>query len=86
MSRENFREVDTLRHDDGVVAIISERVDNGRHSVGVMREFDRRGQTERSTFLAPHQIPAAIDLLTQANGLIEQLEDRARARLRKSHQ
>lgn len=82
MSRDAFKEVDILRHEDGVVAIISERIDNGRHSVGVMREFDRRGKTERSAFLAPHQIDAAIELLQQARGTMEALEDKARARLR----
>jgi hypothetical protein len=81
-SRNEFRTVEVIRDPDGVVAVISERLRDGRISVMIGREFERDGQTKRSAYLARRHLPAVGRLLNELNERLEILEDRARARHR----
>ena len=77
-----FTEVEIARHPDGVIAIVTEDVENGRMSFSLAREFEKRGTTHRTQFLGRRHIPAAKALLTDLEEHLETLEDRARARRR----
>ena len=71
-----------VRDPDGVVAVISERVRDGRISVMIAREFERNGKTQRSAYFAFRHLPAVSRILGSLPERLELLEDQARARLR----
>lgn len=71
-----------LRDPDGVVAVISERLRDGRISFMIGREFERNGKTQRSAYLAFRHLPAVTRLLSEIPHRVELLEDQARARHR----
>lgn len=77
-----FRSVAEIRDPDGVVAVITERADDGRISFGIFREFTNRGKTVRSAYLAHRHIPACHRLLVELGRRLELLEDRSRMRRR----
>ena len=79
--RDNARfwEVAELRDPDGVLAVVTERVSDGRLSYALFREFEQEGQTKRSAYLAHRHIPGAIRLLKELDRRLEQMEDRSRA-------
>ncbi len=79
-----FAEVETVQDPDGVVAIITERVSDGRISFMLAREFDRDGDVCRSAYLARRHIRAARRLLSDLEERLEAAEDRARAKRRRS--
>jgi len=82
MPRSDFREVKVLQDPDGVVAVISERVATGHVSFMLGREFDRAGETRRSSFLARRHIDGARRLLDTLEGELDAIEDRTRAEKR----
>jgi hypothetical protein len=82
MPRTDFREVETLRDPDGVVAVVSERLATGHVSFMVAREFDRNGETCRSSFLARRHIAGARRLLDALEEKLDEIEDRSRAERR----
>lgn len=55
-----FVDVDTLRDANGLVAIISQRRSNGSMTLGVFKEFERDGRTERTSFI-PEPLFAAYN-------------------------
>lgn len=78
-----FVDTHVLRHPTGsIIARVTEKVSDGKMSFALFREFDRRGATERSIFLAHRQIDAARALLTQLDRDLPRLEDAARSRRR----
>jgi hypothetical protein len=81
-ARNEFRLVEVIRDPDGVVAVISERVKDGRISFMIAREFDQNGAVKRSAYLARRHLAAAARLLSELGERLELAEDRARARQR----
>jgi len=78
----NFQETDVLRDPDGVIAVITERVRDGRVSFMLAREFDRDGEVCRSAYMSRRHIAAARRLLNDLEERLETIEDRARAKRR----
>src|SRR5262245_28971124 len=81
-SKHEFRQVEVVEDPDGVVAVISERRDDGRISFMLAREFDQNGVRKRSAYLARRHLAAAARLLSDLGERLELAEDRARARIR----
>ena len=78
----NFRVVETIRDPDGVIAVITERVIDGRISFSFARELEREGKTTRTNFLARRHLPAVRRLLDDLVDRLELAEDRTRAKRR----
>lgn len=83
MPRNEFVDLETLRADDGVIAVISQRADNGRVSFMIGREWDQGGAVKRGPFLQRRHIDSARDLLGQLELRLEAIEDRTRAAVRR---
>ncbi len=81
-AKNEFRQVEVVKDPDGVVAVISERIKDGRISFMIAREFDSNGEIKRSAYLARRHIAAAARLLADLSERLELAEDRARARQR----
>ncbi len=77
-----YRVIDTIRDPDGVIATITERVDDGRVSFSLAREITKDGKTDRTAYLQRRHLPAALRLLTDLAERLELAEDQARARRR----
>lgn len=80
--KNDFRVVEVVKDPDGLVAVITERMSDGRVSFMLAREFDVGGVTRRSAYIARRHLPAAARLLADLGERLELAEDRARARLR----
>lgn len=85
-SRTQFREIEVIRHPEceGVVAVISERLSNGNLSFMLAKEFERDGETTRTTFLARRHVDKAQRILELVAERIDQLVDERRAHARAS--
>jgi len=81
-SRAEYTVREIMRDPDGVVAVISERLRDGRISFMIGREFERNGQTQRSAYLSFRHLPAISRILSDLPARLELLEDQARARHR----
>jgi len=77
-----FTESEIVRDPDGVVAIITERLRDGRVSFMIAREHEFDGQTKRSPYLARRHLAAVRRLLADLEERLELAEDRARAKKR----
>jgi hypothetical protein len=84
MPRNEFVDLETLRAEDGVIAVISERRDSGRISFMLGREWDQGGETKRGPFLQRRHIASARQLLDQLEGRLDAIEDRTRAAARRA--
>ncbi len=82
-TRSGYEDVgEPIRDPEGVIAILSRRRSNGQLSVAVMKEFDRDGQTERTSFMQRRHIDAAIRVLTIARDEMDRMEDQTHASAR----
>lgn len=79
---EKFRVVETIKHPDGVIAVITERVKDGRISFNISREFELDGNTQRTAYLNSRHIPAVREILNDLVDRLELVEDRTRAKKR----
>jgi len=77
-----FRELEIIKDPDGVIAVITERVKDGRVSFMLAREFEQDGKTCRSAFMAARHLPAVRRLLADIDERLALIEDQARARRR----
>lgn len=74
-----YEVVDTLRNADGLVTTITKKKSTGAYSFSLMKEFDRGGQTDRSSYLQRRQIEGAIELLKLTAEKMDKLLDADRA-------
>ncbi len=81
-NKSGYTDINKIEDPDGVVAIISRRNFNGDLTVGVYREYDRDGVTEKTSFMPVRQIDAAIRVLQAAKNFMEQPQDRQHAQAR----
>lgn len=77
-----YQVVETVRDPDGVVAVITERKSDGLMSFGLYREFERNGETTKSSYMSRRHLPAVRRLLADLEDRLELLEDRTRAKRR----
>jgi len=78
----DFKEIDIVRHPDGVIAVVTERARDGRVSFSIAREFEVGGKTKRTSYLARRHLPAVQQLLSDLSERLELAEDRTRAKRR----
>ncbi len=78
MPKDNYRDLEILRDEDGVLALISEHIPTGRLSFMIAREFERGGETMRTAFLQRRHLSAAHRILDQLEAELDTLEDRTR--------
>lgn len=78
-----FSEVETVRDPDGVIAVVTQSLKDGRVSFCLAREFELNGETKRSSYMARRHVAAARRLLDAIEQKMELAEDRARANRRK---
>ena len=81
-SNHEFQVIEVIRDPDGVVAVITERLDNGRISFMLAREFELNGETRRSAYLNPRHLTAVRRLIADLEERLELAEDRAREKRR----
>lgn len=79
---DKFRIVETIRDPDGVVAVITERIKDGRISFMLSREFEIGGKTQRSNYLNTRHLPAVRRMLADLEDRLELAEDQAREKKR----
>lgn len=84
MAKDNYRDIEIVRDEDGVLALISEHIPSGRLSFMIAREFERGGETMRTAFLQRRHLSAAHRLLDQLEAKLDTLEDRTRQAKRAS--
>lgn len=53
-----YREVETLRDPDGVIVVITERVDTGHLSYRIQKEFESHGEVKATSYLGRRHIGA----------------------------
>lgn len=75
----NFWEVAEIRDRDGVVAVITEKARDGRHSFAFFREFEVDGKIRRSNYLSVQHIPSLVSILRELARHLEAMEERAKA-------
>lgn len=81
-SSNGYTPLEVVADPDGVVAVITERDKDGRVSFAIFREYEERGETKRTSYLARRHIAAVRRLCNDLEERLEQAEDRARARKR----
>lgn len=79
MASAGYREVKILREDNGVCALITERVDTGHISFSLFKEFSVGNETKRSKFFGGRHIATLRKLLNKVADEIEVIEDYSRA-------
>ena len=82
-SKRRYVELETLRDEDGVIAVITERVTGEPRRVGDLsfklhKEFDSNGEIKVSPYLGRRHIPAIERLVRRIEDRIDILTDRAR--------
>jgi len=70
-------DIEQLRNADGLMAIISQRAGNGTLTFCIYKEFERDGQTARTTFIAFHlaeSFKRMVELVTERMQVIIEKE------------
>lgn len=73
-----YKEVETLRDPDGVICVITERVDTGHLSFRIQKEFESSGEVKATSYLGRRHIPAINRLLKQVGDRIDVHTDRVK--------
>ena len=82
-SSRRYVEIETIRDEDGLIAIITERVTDAPRRVGdlsfkLLKEFESNGEIKASAYLGRRHIPAIERLVRRVEDRIDVLTDRAR--------
>lgn len=78
MIENRYREVETLRDPDGVIAVITERTDTGQLSFRIQKEYELKGQVKATSYLGRRHCDAVIRLAKLAGDRIDILMDIAK--------
>jgi len=73
---QNYRDVETIHDPDGVVLVITERLDGRYLTFRIQKEYEKDGEVKNSSYLARRHIPAVKRLLREAEDRIGIIEDR----------
>jgi len=74
-TRPDYREVETIRDPDGVVAIITERIATGKYSFRIVKEYVLNGVVKQTAFFGRRHLPGVARLTTQVADRLDILED-----------
>ncbi len=80
MSSSRYQEVHVLRDPDGVIAVITQKIDDGFHSYAFMKEYERGGEVVRTAYLQRRHGAAVRRLLPQAEEWIDRAIEQERAK------
>jgi hypothetical protein len=80
MNESRYREVETIRDPDGVIAVITERVDTGHLSFRIQKEYEVRGEIKATSYLGRRHCDAVRRLTQQVGDRIDVLTDTAKVR------
>lgn len=80
MSKAEYKEVETLRDEDGVVAIITKKEDTHHLSFSIAKVFERDGKFAHTGFLNRRHIPGVRRLLVQLEEYLDRETDRTVAK------
>jgi len=79
---KSFHEIAHIRDPDGLIAVFTERVEDGKISCAIFREFDKRENghvtPQRTMFFASRHLSGYRRLLDEIERRIEGIEDRSR--------
>jgi hypothetical protein len=78
MIENRYREIETLRDPDGVVAVITERTDTGHLSFRIQKEYEAQGQVKATSYLGRRHCDAVVRMATKAGERIDILTDIAK--------
>lgn len=83
-SNSRYREIKVFRDQDGVIAIVTERLDSDQpyHSFAFAKEFEKDGETRRTNYLSRRHMPAVRRLTVQVEEFLDQLVEQNYARTR----
>ena len=79
-SRSRYRDVHVIRDPDNVVAVITEKIDDGFYSYSFMKEYERDGEVVRTSFLHRRHGAAVRRLLPQVEEWIDKNIEQQRAK------
>jgi hypothetical protein len=75
-----YREVETIRDEDGVIAVITERIDTGHLSFRIQKEYVSNGEVKTTSHYGRRHIDGIVRLAKQAGDRIDVLTDTAKVR------
>lgn len=71
----SYREVETLSDPDGVVVVITQRIDTGHHSFRIQKEFESNGQVKHTSYMGRRHCDAVTRLMKRVSDRIDILDD-----------
>lgn len=80
MAADRYQEIHVIRDPDGVVAVITEKIDDGFLSFAFMKEYENNGQVKRTGFLHRRHAAAVRRLLDQTLEWIDRATERQQAK------
>jgi hypothetical protein len=75
---KRYEDVETLRDEDGVIAVITRRVETGHLSFRIQKEFEAQGQVKVTAYLGRRHLPAIVRLAARVADRIDILVDQSR--------
>ena len=82
----SYREVETLSDSDGVVVVITRRIDTGHHSFRIQKEFESQGQVKHTSYMGRRHVDAITRLMKRVGERIDILDDQFKvSRARSGH-
>lgn len=73
-----FRDLETIRDPDGVIAVITENVETQALSYRIQKEFTHRGQVKVTSYLSQSHLPAIRRVLVELEERLRFLRSRPR--------
>lgn len=58
-----YKEIETLRDPDGVIAVITQRLDTGHLSYRIQKEFESNGEVKATSYMGRRHLAAVGRLL-----------------------
>lgn len=77
LNTRQYREIETIK-DDGVIAVITERVDTGHLSFRLQKEYAHKGTVKQTSYLGRQHIPAITRIVLVVEDRINILNDIAK--------
>jgi hypothetical protein len=75
MTDTRYREVETIRDPDGVIAVITQRTDTGHLSFRLQKEYVANGQVKATSYLGARHCDAIERVTKQVRERIDILTD-----------
>jgi hypothetical protein len=78
MTENHYREIETIKDPDGVIAVITQRMDTGHLSFRIQKEYEAGGQVRATSYLGRRHIEAIERLVVRVGDRIDILTDIAK--------